>query len=291
MKDINIFCFGFGQVAKNFINKIISKDFNVTLSTTSRSKTSKKNFVGLNYQNYFLDNETYDNELISKLKNSDHILVSIPPINGDDLVIKHFSKFLENSILKSITYLSATSVYGDHKGNWVDENSETNPTTKNGISRLNAENLWLSLKNDKNLPIQIFRLSGIYSNEKNILTRLKSGNTKLVDKKNHYFSRIHVEDIANILFESLFNFTAGEIYNLSDDKPSSSEELVMYGAKILNIQNIHKIEVDEIENEMLKNFYKDSKRVDNKKVKNYFNYSLKFPTYVEGLKYIKNNSS
>ena len=43
----------------------------------------------------------------------------------------------------------------------------------------------------------------------------------------------------------------------------------MYGAKILNIQNIHKIEVDEIENEMLKNFYKDSKRVDNKKVKNY----------------------
>ena len=65
----------------------------------------------------------------------------------------------------------------------------------------------------------------------------------------------------------------------------------MYGAKILNIQNIHKIEVDEIENEMLKNFYKDSKRVNNKKVKNYFNYSLKFPTYVEGLKYIKNNSS
>ncbi len=40
---------------------------------------------------------------------------------------------------------------------------------------------------------------------------------------------------------------------------------------------------------MLKNFYKDSKKISNKKMKNFFNYSLKLPTYVEGLNYIKNN--
>ena len=40
---------------------------------------------------------------------------------------------------------------------------------------------------------------------------------------------------------------------------------------------------------MLKNFYKDSKKVSNKKMKNYFNYNLKYPTYMEGLNYIKNN--
>ena len=63
----------------------------------------------------------------------------------------------------------------------------------------------------------------------------------------------------------------------------------MYGAKILNIQNLKKIEVNKIESVMLKNFYKDSKKVSNKKIKKYFNYNLKFPTYVEGLNYIRDN--
>ena len=48
------------------------------------------------------------------------------------------------------------------------------------------------------------------------------------------------------------------------------------------------IEVKDIESEMLKNFYKDSKKVSNKKMKNFFNYNLKFPTYIEGLNYIRN---
>jgi hypothetical protein len=77
---------------------------------------------------------------------------------------------------------------------------------------------------------------------------------------------------------------------LSDDKPSSSEEVTLYGAKILNIHNLKKIEFNEIESEMLKNFYKDSKKVDNKKMKEFFNYKLKYPTYVEGLDYIFNNT-
>ena len=58
------------------------------------------------------------------------------------------------------------------------------------------------------MPVQIFRLSGIYSNEKNVLTRLKSGETQIIYKKKQFFSRIHVEDIANILFKSLDNFIA-----------------------------------------------------------------------------------
>ena len=40
---------------------------------------------------------------------------------------------------------------------------------------------------------------------------------------------------------------------------------------------------------MLKNFYKDSKKVSNKKMKNFFKYNLKFPTYKEGLDYMRNS--
>ena len=289
MKDINIFCFGFGQVAKNFLKKLNIERYNINLSATSRSESSKKIFNGINYNSYLFDSEKFDQNLVVKLKEADHILVSIPPENQEDLVIKNFSKFIESSKTKWITYLSATSIYGDHKGEWVNENSKTNPISNNGIARLKAENAWFSLEKNKKIPIQIFRLSGIYSNEKNILIRLKSGGVKLINKKNHFFSRIHVDDISNILFKSLSKFKSGEIYNLSDDKPSTSEEVTLFGAKILNIENIEKIEVDQIKSEMLKNFYNESKKVSNKKMKSYFDYNLKFPSYIEGLNHIRSN--
>src|SRR5210317_523129 len=289
MKDINIFCFGFGQVAKNFIKKLSVEQYNINLSATSRSEYSKKSFNGINYNSYLFNSDNFDQNLVVKLKEADHILISIPPQNQEDIVIKNFSKFIESSKAKWITYLSATSIYGDHKGEWVNENSKTNPISNNGIARLKAENAWFSLEKNKKVPIQIFRLSGIYSNEKNILMRLKSGGVKVINKKNHFFSRIHVDDISNILFKSLSKFKSGEIYNLSDDKPSTSEEVTLFGAKILNIENIEKIEVDQIKGEMLKNFYNESKKVSNKKMKSYFNYDLKFPSYIEGLNHIRSN--
>ena len=289
MKKINIFCFGFGQVAKNFINKIKSENIKINLNVTSRNDSEKKIFNEINYNSYQFSEKNFDHLLIEKLKISEHILVSISPINGNDIVVKNFQKILLEIKPKWITYLSATSVYGDHNGAWVNEESKTNPTSSTGIDRLKAENAWINLSNKKNLPLQIFRLSGIYSNEKNILTRLMIGKEKIIIKKNHFFSRIHVEDIANVLFKSLSNFKSGEIYNISDDKPASSAEVTSFGAKLLNLDNLKMIEVENIENEILKDFYKDSKKVSNNKMKNFFNYNLKFPTYVEGLKYIRDN--
>ena len=213
MNNLSIFCFGFGQVAKCFIKKLKFQNFNINLSTTSRNKTCKKKFDEINYTSFMFDGTNYDNNLVEKLKKSEYILISIPP-KKTDLVLKNFSKIIENCKPKWITYLSATSVYGDHKGEWVNEKSILNPMTANGINRLSAEKLWLTLSVNKKIPLQVFRLSGIYSNEKNILVRLKSGNANIIKKENDFFTRIHVADIANILFKSLSKFKSGEIYNI-----------------------------------------------------------------------------
>ena len=289
MNKLNIFCFGFGQVAKNFVKKLKIEKIPFQLTTTSREETKSKNFEDINYQSFHFDEKKFDNNLIKHLEEADHILISIAPVNGDDIVIKHFKERFNNKKLKWITYLSATSVYGDHGGEWVDEKSKTNPTSINGIARLKAEKFWIKLAQENNLPLQIFRLSGIYSNQHNVLKRLKTGEAKIINKKNHYFSRIHVEDIANALLKSLDNLKKGEIYNISDDKPASNKEIIMYGVKLLGVDKPQTIEMNEIENEMLKNFYKDSKKVSNIKMKNFFKFKLKHPTYIEGLDYIKNN--
>ena len=289
MKNINIFCYGFGQVAKSFINRLSLEDFNIQLSTTNRSETTLNKIGSIEYKSYKFENNKFDFEIIDKLKICDHILISIPPINGNDIVISNFSDALKTSKAKWITYLSATSVYGNHKGEWVNELSETHPTSTLGINRLKVEENWLAFIKKNNLPFQIFRLSGIYSDQNNPLQRLKSGNANLVNKPNHFFSRIHVEDIANILLKSLTNFKSNEIYNISDDKPASSQEVMSYAAKILKTDLPEMIDEKDIKSEMLKNFYKDSKKVSNQKMKKFFNYSLKFPTYIEGLNNISNN--
>ena len=289
MKKMNIFCFGFGQVAKSFIKKLKFENIDFELNTTSRENTNDKIFEDTSYKSFQLTETIFDEELLKKLKHADHVLMSIAPVNGEDIVLKHLSKRLVFLNLKWITYLSATSVYGNHDGNWVDEDSEVKPTSYNGKNRLKVENGWIEISKSKGLPIQIFRLAGIYSNKFNILKRLKSGEAKIINKKNHFFSRIHVDDIANVLYMSMTNFKNGEIYNISDDKPASNEEVIMYGVKLLGIKKPETIEVGDIKSEMLKNFYNDSKRVSNKKMKTHFSYRLKYPSYIEGLNHINHN--
>ena len=287
---MNIVCFGFGQVAKNFIKKLKDQGATFKLTTTSREKSKTKKFENINYESFQFTKESFDKNFLKRFEEADHILLSIAPINGVDIVIKNFKDNFKSNKFKWITYLSATSVYGNHNGEWVDENSETKPTSSNGVERLKVEKEWMQIASKFDLPFQIFRLSGIYSNQFNILKRLKSGEVKIINKKNHFFSRIHVEDIANVLTSSLNNFKKKEIYNISDNLPASAEEVTMYGVKLLGIDKPKTIEINEIESEMLKNFYKDSKKVNNKKMKEFFNHKLKYPTYVEGLNYIFNKT-
>ena len=287
---MNIICFGFGQVAKNFIKKLKDQGATFKLTATSREESKTKEFENITYESFQFTKEGFDKNFLKRFEEADHILLSIAPIHGVDIVLKNFKDNFKSNKFKWITYLSATSVYGNHNGEWVNENSETKPTSPNGVERLKVEKEWMQLASKFDLPLQIFRLSGIYSNQFNILKRLKSGEAKIINKKNHFFSRIHVEDIANILSSSLNNFKKKEIYNISDNLPASAEEVAMYGVKLLGIDKPKTIEINEIESEMLKNFYKDSKKIDNKKMREFFNHKLKYPTYVEGLNYIFNKT-
>tara|TARA_Y100000591_G_scaffold32263_1_gene23983 strand:- start:2881 stop:3759 length:879 start_codon:yes stop_codon:yes gene_type:complete len=292
MSKFKVFCFGFGQVAESFVNKLIFEKKNLDLSITSRKETHQIEFNNLKVTSYFFNNGDYDETLKTKLQEANYILISIPPVEGIDIVADYLkTNFVNIKNCKWITYLSATSVYGDHNGNWVDEKSNTKPKSLSGINRLKAENTWKSLSKKNDFPLQIFRLAGIYSHEYNVLKRLRLGKVQIVDKKKHFFSRIHVEDIANILFKSLNKFKTNEVYNICDNKPASQKEVVAYAAKLLKLKQPNPVKLDELESEMLKNFYKDSKKVDNKKMKKFFNYNLKYPTYKEGLNHIFNNNT
>ena len=282
MLEINLFCFGFGQVAKAFINKILKNKIKINLLTTSREKTGRYSFSNLKYINFNFHEKSFDKNLLKEIEKFSHILISTPPINSKDLffeLVKSNNHILKKS--KWITYLSSTSVYGDHDGAWVDENSKLIPNSEKGKTRLGIENRWKRLSKD--YPIQIFRLAGIYSKEDNLITRIKKNNSRIIKKKNHKFSRVHLEDVSGFLFRSLENLKPGEIYNIADDKPISNEEVLNEILDKYALKPPVIIDYENLEDSTLKEFYLVSKKVKNNKAKDFFNYKLIYPTIREGL--------
>jgi nucleoside-diphosphate-sugar epimerase len=289
-KSISLVCFGFGLTAKYFVKELLKNKYKINLITTSRSKSLSKKFLNINYKNFYFDNNKFDKKLKKYILNASHVLVSIPPRDRKDYVIENFYNEISlNKKIKWLGYLSSTSVYGNHDGKWVNEKSKLLTNNETGINRIVAENEWLKLNRYRFVPTRIFRLSGIYSSERNIFLRLANEQFQYVKKKNHFFSRIHAADIAQVLFKSLIYSKSGEIYNVADNKPCSYEQTISYACSLIGVQKPSPIYFQSLNNGDMKNFYKDSKKVSNTKIKKDLKITLYFPTYKEGFKEILNN--
>ena len=288
MNKDRFFFFGFGQTARYLIKNLEQSKKKFTFSATNTKKTTLKTFGKKKFLSFKFKDKLYDKKLIKILSESDYILISIPPKKRKDLVLKSFSKFLKKIKFKKLIYLSATSVYGNHKGKWVNENSKLKGNTKFGLGRKIVEKLWIKFRDLYNLDINILRVSGIYSKESNVLKKISKKSIYVKEKK--YFSRIRIEDLAQVIKKTFYSQQSFLILNASDDKPATNIEVANFAAKLLKIKNLKSIPISNFKNKMIKEFYIDSKKVSNKKMKNKLLIKLKYPTYKEGLRNIFNNS-
>lgn len=266
---MHLFCFGMGYVAKVISSEIGAK-WKVSGSHTGKRETKANEYLFNDDVRFNFDN----------LQDITRILISIPPNdNGDPVFLSYLEQIKKLPNLKWIGYFSATSVYGDHQGGWVDEETETDNLP--GKKRLMAEKQWLS----SGLPVNILRLSAIYGPGRSAIETILAGKAMRVFKENHYFSRIHVKDISMMTRHIMDDPKIGEIYNIADDVPSAQHEVISYGCELLNIEPPKMVRVEDANlSEAMLGYYSVSKRVSNKKVKAAYNLSLLFPGYKEGLK-------
>lgn len=280
------FIFGFGYTAKALAPRLIERGFK--LIGTSRAPGEKKqNDLDIK----LIDFDSPD--IQSYLALATHILICIPPTSSQsDIVLTKYSELIKKQAphLEWLGYLSSTSVYGDHQGNWVSEESECMPHTLTGDARLKAENAWLLLAQEYQLPLHIFRLSGIYGSGRNALVRLLQGKKHSIFKEHQVFCRIHVEDIVSTLLASIQLPNPLSIYNVSDDEPAPAHVVDHYAATLLHREPPPLLPFSEAElSPMEQEFYVNNRRVSNLKIKNHLNVSLKYPTYKEGLSRIWRN--
>ena len=155
-KKSKYFFFGFGQVAKYFIKDLIKSNKNFEFFTTNTKITGSFNFQNKKFKSFKFKDNKFDKRLLINLKDSDYILISIPPKNKKDLVLQSFKKILTNVNFKKLIYLSATSVYGNHNGKWVNEKSKLKGQTLFGLGRKLVEKNWIKFKEKNNLDINIW---------------------------------------------------------------------------------------------------------------------------------------
>ena len=219
------------------------------------------------------------------LDGATHILISAPPeASGDPVLAALGDAIAELSRLEWVGYLSTTGVYGDREGGWVSEEDVPNPGQERSRLRLAAERDWLAFGDTQGVPVQVFRLAGIYGPGRNVLDRLRAGSARRIVKPGQVFSRVHVEDVAAVLKASIARPDAGRVYNVADDEPSSQQEAIAFAAGLLGIAPPPEEPFETAElSALARSFYAECRRVRNGRIKRELGVALRYPTFREGL--------
>nr|WP_254368000.1 SDR family oxidoreductase [Paracoccus sp. Z118] len=222
--------------------------------------------------------------LRAELARADAILVSIAPDEAGDPVLRDLSEAIAASPARWLGYLSTTGVYGDRGGDWVDEDSDLAPSTRRGQQRVAAEAAWRELAQAHDLPLHVFRLAGIYGPGRGPFEKVRNGTARRIIKPGQVFSRIHAEDIAQVLAASIAQPRPGGIYNVCDDDPAPPQDVLAHAAQLCGLPPPPAEDFASAEmTPMARSFYAESKRVRNDRIKDELGVRLLHPDYRSGL--------
>jgi len=224
--------------------------------------------------------------LAEAARSATHLLVSVPPDARGDAALESLTPALEHSAaLRWIGYLSTVGVYGDHSGEWVDENTPPAPASARARHRLDAEHGWRTLGEKLGAQVQVFRLPGIYGPGRNALLDIKNGKAKRISKAGQVFNRAHVDDITAAIAAGIENPEVGPLINVADDEPAPQHEVVRFAAELLGMEPPPLVALEEANlSEMARSFWSEAKRVRNARLHSELGVSLTYPTYREGLR-------
>lgn len=269
--------FGHGYSAKALTELLIPQGWRVIGTTRSAEKAGALAATGVEPLIFPGD------DVSGAIENATHLLISAGPDADGDPVLREVGDQIAARAAQFawVGYLSTTGVYGDHGGDWVDEDTPLSPSTRRGQWRKEAEAAWAAIPE---LPLHIFRLAGIYGPGRGPFAKVRAGTARRIIKPNQVFSRTHVEDIAQIVAASIAHPAPGTAYNVCDDDPAPPQDVIAHAAHLLDLPTPPAEDFETAEmTPMARSFYAESKRVRNDRIKDALGVKLKYPTYKEGL--------
>lgn len=279
---MRLFIFGTGFSSKAFAEEVCDQfDW---IGGTTRSSDKMEALRTLGVEPFLFDGNSQGDDIAEALKQATHILVSIAPNEAGDPVLNQYANEIAGAKPRWIGYLSTVGVYGNHDGAWVDEETPLNPVSKRSVQRVAAEEAWFAFAEQNDLPVQIFRLSGIYGPGRNAFENFRKGTARRLVKPGQVFNRIHVADIAGALKAAMAK-PSTRVFNVTDDEPAPPQDVVAFAAELLGVEAPPEIPFETADlTPMARSFYGENKRVSNQRVKDELGFTFRYPDYRVALK-------
>lgn len=180
-----------------------------------------------------------------------------------------------------LVYVSTSGVYGDCGGERVDESRPIAPATPRARRRADAEQRLARWSREHGAALVVLRAPGIYAAERLPLERLRSGIPALRAEDDVYTNHIHAEDLAAAAVRALEPDAPAGVYNVADDTEMKMGDWLDLVADSSGVPRLPRVPRDQITNP----FISESRRLDNRRLKQELGIRLRYPTVHEGLRH------
>lgn len=217
-----------------------------------------------------------------------------PPAQGEsDPLLQNFLAAIDPARQPAkLVLISTTAVYGDCRGAWITETQVLRPQTARGRRRLDAENTLRRWGQETGVPFVILRVGGIYGPGRLPIARLEKGLPILKPADSPYTNRIHQDDLARICKAAAEMGVSGEIYNVADGHPGTMSQYFIDVAKALGLPPppiVSRAEAEKVMSAGMLSYLQESRRLDNRKMREELAVKLHYPDLAAGLAALKRN--
>lgn len=277
---------GCGHIGKLLAQQLKKKKLSVAGIVSSKASLADCNNRNIPCKIINLDNPPENVDLAGQRV----IYLAPPPRAGrTDTRITNFLHAINNQAPYRFVLISTTGVYGDCKGEWIDESTPVKPSADRAFRRADAEQQVQHFCQRLGIPLVILRVPGIYGPGRVPLARIKSGQPVVSKHDSPFTNRIHSDDLVNICEKALLEDNITGVYNVSDGHPSTMYDYITGVASAMNLPAPPVITIQEAQHQLsegMLSYMAESRRIDNSKLLKDFSIDLQYPDLHAGLKHI-----
>ncbi len=133
---------------------------------------------------------------------------------------RNLMQVVDPGALQKYIWTSNVAVYGHPKPNvHLTETSPLKPNYPLGRATVEAEKI---ARNE--LPAVAVRVSSVYGPGRDYIEAVKEGRVRILNRGENWQSRIHVDDLVQVLLAAMERAPAGETYLAGDDLPTTAKD-------------------------------------------------------------------
>jgi len=187
---------------------------------------------------------------------------------------------------RRIVYMGTTGIYGDCRGEWVDESRPANPAVDRAHRRWDAECRLRDWSARTGGELVVLRVAGIYGPGRLPLDRLRRGLPMVAEDEAPWTNRIHADDLSAVCVAAMDRAPSGAVYNVSDGHPGNMADYFNRVADLAGLPRppvVRLADADGRLSEGLLSYLRESRRLDNRRMLRELGVTLRYPMLDEGL--------